>query len=66
MPGQNLLAGGDVEDESDLEVVELRPQAQEEEGVGSSEESEEEEGPGPPLYHRRYLFFVFPLFFFLY
>ena len=34
-----------MEDESDLEVVELRPQAQEEEEVGSSE------GSGPsPLY----------------
>ena len=35
-----------MEDESDLEVVELRPQEEEAE---SSEESKEEDGPGPPL-----------------
>ena len=47
MPGQILLAGGEVEDESDLEAIELWPQEEEEE-AGSSEESEES-GPGPPL-----------------
>ena len=47
MPGQILLAGGDVEEESDLEVIELGPQ--EEQEAGSSGENEEEDGPGPPL-----------------
>ena len=47
IPGQILLAVGDVEGESDLEVVELGPQKEEE--AGSSEESGEEDGPGPPL-----------------
>ena len=46
MPSQILLAGGRVEDEDDLEVLELWPQEEEAE---ISEESEEEDGPGPPL-----------------
>ena len=46
MPGQILLAGEDVEGESDLEAIELEPQ--EEKKDGSSEESEEEDGPAPP------------------
>ena len=46
MPGQILLAGDDVEGESDLEAIELEPQ--EEKKDGSSEESEEEDGPAPP------------------
>ena len=45
MPGRIPLAGGDVEDENDLEVIELGPQ--EEEEAGSSEESEEGDGLGP-------------------
>ena len=47
MSGQILLAGGDMEGESGLEEIELRPQ--EEEEAKDSEESEEEGGPGPPL-----------------
>ena len=47
VPGQILLARGDVEDESDFEVIELGPQ--EEEEARSSGEGEEEAGPGPPL-----------------
>ena len=38
MPGQVLLAGGDVEGESDLAEIVLRPQ--EEEETEASEESE--------------------------
>lgn len=48
MPGQ-ILAGGLVEGESDLEELEMRPQGVEEEEAVGSEESEEEDGSGPPL-----------------
>ena len=48
MPDQILLAGGVVEDESELEELEMRRQRVEEEAE-ASEESEEEDGPGPPL-----------------
>ena len=62
MPGQILLAGGGVEDESDLKVIELG--LQEEEEAGSSEESEEEDGPGP--FSRMYFSFVSPCFCFFF
>ena len=48
MPGQILLAGGLVEDESDLEEIEMWPQEAGED-VGVGEESEEEDGQCPPL-----------------
>lgn len=62
MPGQILLAGGGVEDESDLKVIELG--LQEEEEAGSSEENEEEDGPGP--FSRMYFSFVSPCFCFFF
>ena len=52
--GQILLAGGHVEEEGDLEVIELGPQEEEEAGI--SEESEED-GPGLPL--QNVSFFLF-------
>ena len=47
MPGRVLVAGGLVEDGSELEVIDMWPQEAEVE-AGGSEESEEE-GPAPPL-----------------
>ena len=46
MPDQILLGGGLVEDESEFEEIDLRPQEEEE---AENEESEEEYEPGPPL-----------------
>ena len=48
MPGQVLLAGGLVKDESELGDIEMWPQEAEEEAE-ISEESEGKDGSDPPL-----------------
>ena len=58
MPGQALLAEGDVEDESDLEVIELGPQEGEEAGIARGAKRR----MGRALPSILYLSFVFPLF----
>ena len=58
MPGQALLAEGDVEDESDLEVIELGLQEGEEAGIARGVKRK----MGRALASILYLSFVFPLF----
>ena len=58
MPGQALLAEGDVEGGSDLEVIELGLQEGEEAGIARGAKRR----MGRALPSRLYLSFVFPLF----